>query len=91
MLVLVPTITFAWHWGCVAAKVGVATDSLIIESINPLTNRVVVRAPTDGLSMLGHTVFAPMIEKSLRDKGREELDLWGILCGYCVVFDSGAP
>jgi hypothetical protein len=62
---------------------------LIVTSVNPITNVVVLSAPSRGdFARVGYALGTPLAEEQLNRKAREDFDLWGMLFGYRIRIES---
>lgn len=87
--VLLLVATFTWHYLCIPAT-GQTAGQFVVRSVNPFTNVVVIGAPPgDDYTRLGYRLAVPIVEEDLRRRAREYFDLWGVLLGYSVRFESG--
>lgn len=86
--VIAAVAAFGYHYNCLPVS-GQASGPFYVESVNPLTNVVVIGAPEiDPATSLRYRLGSPLIEDELRRKARQNFDLWGMLVGYSVHIDA---
>lgn len=82
--VVLVAVAFGWHVFNLPATGGGSGD-LIVESVNPITNVVVLQSGGTGFTRLGHEIGASMAAEKLNAMARERFDVWTMVVGYRVV------